>query len=197
MLFSSLDFFTFCCRHFWKWRMKALRRPWWPITLPVWLSSEAERSTCSSAITANSRRIKRTPTTRSVAQQMMSPTLLRSVSYFLLQFFLASLTRGGNPLHESQHAVLLLSRRTNFRFLTPLACCPSVSSRLASRRISERSREIDRKRETRLELFVSPLRDSRRPNRRSSIPRFCRSDCKSRRSPLARSARADPNDPRR
>lgn len=91
--------FPYCCRHFLKWRTRTLQRLWWPTTLPAWPNSEAERSTCSSAIIVNSRRIKRTPTTRSVAQQMMSPTLLRSVSYFSLHFFLASLNLGNGCMN--------------------------------------------------------------------------------------------------
>lgn len=103
--------FFYCCRHFLKWRTRTLRRPWWPTTLPAWPNSEAEQSTCSSAITVNSRRIKRTPTTRSVAQQMMSPTLLRSVSYFSLHFFLASL----NPGNGCTNNYAILAELTLFR----------------------------------------------------------------------------------
>lgn len=104
--------FFYCCRRFLKWRTRTLRRPWWPTTLPAWPNSEAEQSTCSSAITVNSRRIKRTPTTRSVAQQMMSPTPLRSVSYFSLHFFLASL----NPGNGCTNHYAILAELTLFRF---------------------------------------------------------------------------------
>jgi len=133
------DIFFYCCRRFLKWRTRTLQPPWWPITLPAWPNSEAERSTCSSAITVNSRRIKRTPTTRSVAQQMMSPTPLRSVSYFSLHFFLASLNLGNGCMNAILAELTLFRSLPNTRslfFLLLMTKVPSKSKKLRSSQIN-------------------------------------------------------------